>query len=72
MISLSYNLSSALRENIRKIDHLRQRILLTPLARETELELKWEMRLDKIYWSLALEDKPLTKKEIASLLRPGG
>lgn len=72
MISLSYNLSPALRENIRKIDHLRQRILLSPLPRESEIELKWEMRLDKIYWSLALEDKSITKKEIALLLKPGG
>lgn len=68
MITLSYHLSSNLQASINKAEILRQKILLTPLPLKSELRLKWEADIDKIYWGLSLAENPLTKKQIAALL----
>lgn len=65
---LSYNLSSSLTESLQKIDNLRQKILLTPLSAKTEIRLRWEAIINRIYWSLVLSTNPLTKAEMVKLL----
>lgn len=68
MANLSYNLSSSLIESLRRIENLRQKILLTPLPQKTETRLRWEAMINRIYWSLILSDNPLSKAEMVKLL----
>ena len=68
MVNLSYNLSSSLTESLQRIDNLRQKILLTPLPKKTELRICWEAMINRIYWSLVLSSNPLTKAEMVKLL----
>jgi len=68
MVNLSYSLSSPLVESLQRIDNLRQRILLTPLPKKTELRICWEAMINRIYWSLVLSSNPLTKAEMVKLL----
>lgn len=68
MINLSYNLSPTLKSFLAKIELLRQKILLTPLSPKTELRLRWEATLNRVYWSLMSIGKPLNKARIIKLL----
>jgi Fic family protein len=68
MRNLSYNLSSSLTESLQRIENLRQKILITPLSQKTELRIRWEAILNRIYWSLVLSGNPLTKAEMVKLL----
>ena len=68
MAIFAYNLSSNLDAYIRKIERLRQQILLYPIPPKAELRMKWEASLEKIYWSLLLLEHPLGKKQMTELL----
>lgn len=68
MFSISYNASSILMEQIKKIDSLRTQLLLTPISPKTELKLRWEAMIQRIYWSLALSGNTLTKNEMIRLI----
>ena len=68
MLNLSYNLSSILRDRLQKIDLIRKDILLTPLSPKIELQMRWDIMIDRIYNSLALADSPLTKPEMIKIL----
>jgi len=68
MVDLSYNLSSSLTESLQKIENLRRKILLTPLSAKTETRLRWEAKINRIYWSLVLSGNPLAKTEMVKLL----
>ncbi len=68
MINLSYNLSPNLKDSLQKIENLRAKILLTPLSPETELRLRWNTTVKRIYWSLVLHQNPLSKSDIIKLL----
>lgn len=68
MVIFSYNLSPKIRENLTQIESLRRQILLTPLPPRFELQLKWEAAINRIYWSLALIESPLSRREIVKLL----
>jgi Fic family protein len=72
MAVLAYNLSPKLEDYLQKIDALRRQILLTPIPPKTELRLKWEASLNKVFWSLSLTDNILTKQEMAALLSQSG
>ncbi|MBI3290033.1 Fic family protein [Candidatus Microgenomates bacterium] len=63
-----YNLSIPLKSSLSHIEQLRRQILLTPISPKTELRLRWEAMLNRIYWSLNLSGNPLTKTEMAKLL----
>lgn len=71
MRGLSYNLSSSLTESLQKIENLRQKILVVPLSQKTELRIRWEAMINRIYWSLVLSANPLTKAEMVKLLTEG-
>jgi len=71
MLTLSYNLSSNLQNFLKSIENSRKNILLTPLSPRVENRLKWEATLQKIYWSLTLEETPLTKAHMQRLLYKG-
>lgn len=65
---LSYNISEKLTSYIKKIDELRADILLYPLPPNTELRLKWDCNLERVIWSLAVNDIFLSKPNIVKLL----
>src|SRR4051794_9769823 len=68
MLSFSYHLSSHIFISLEQIDALRQEILLAPLPPKTQLRYRWESLIEKIYWSLNLNDEPLNKEEIVTIL----
>ncbi len=68
MINFSYTLSPLLQEHIQRIESLRAQILLTPLSPKTELRLRFEAMVGRIYWSLSLSGNPLTRSDIENLL----
>ena len=68
MATLAYNLSPKLEEYLEKIESLRKQILLTSIPPKTELRLKWEAVLNRVFWSLSLTDNTLTKQEMTNLL----
>ena len=68
MATLAYNLSPKLEEYLEKIESLRKQILLTAIPPKTELRLRWEAALNRVFWSLSLTDNTLTKQEMTNLL----
>ena len=69
MASLTFTLSEKLNEEIEKIENLKKEILLFPLPVKTEVRMRWEALIDKIYWSMALIDDPVSKKDIVKILK---
>lgn len=69
MQGFSYNLSQDLKIIPETIESLKRQILLTPLAPKSELFLKWEAKINRVYWSLKIENNPLSKKETISILK---
>lgn len=68
MINLSYHLSESIENNLKEIEALRIKILTIPLKPKSELRLKWESNIEKIYWGLTLADNSLSKTQMAKLL----
>jgi len=68
MINLSYHISQVIEDNIKDIEILRSKILITPIKPKDELKLKWEANINKAYWGLTLADNPLNKAHIVKLL----
>lgn len=68
MKNLSYNLSPALQKSLQLFENTRRDILLTSLSPKTEMRLRWEMTIDKIYATLALSGNPLSKKTVYDIL----
>lgn len=68
MLSLAYSQSTLLRDLLTKIDADRSVILATPIPPQTEIRLRWEAMISRVFWSLALEDNPLTKSDVTKLL----
>lgn len=68
MVTLSYNLSDKIIASLKNILSERRKIILTPLSPTTELRMKWETQIEKIYWSLNLSDIDVSKEKIAKLL----
>ena len=68
MATLAYNLSPKLEDYLEKIESLRKQILLTAIPPKTELRLRWEAALNRVFWSLSLTDNTLTKQEMTNLL----
>lgn len=68
MIISSYNFSIRLKEELANIELLRRQILLVPLSPKTELRLKWESKLQRVFWSLSLTNNPTGKAEMVKLI----
>lgn len=68
MIKLSYTKSNNLQNFLGSIEKSRNKILLTPISPRIENRLRWEAKLQKIYWSLALDNTNLTKAHMQKLL----
>src|SRR3989344_5695024 len=68
MLNLSYNLSQILKDRLQKIDLIRKDILVIPLSPKIELQMRWDIMIDRIYNSLVLANSSLTKPEMVKIL----
>jgi hypothetical protein len=68
MLPFSYTLSDPLKAALQKTDALRMQILITPLPPKTELKLRWESMLDRIYYTLIVDQSSVQKKTLVDLL----
>ncbi len=68
MLSISYNLSPRLKDYLSKIENLRVRIALTPILPKTKLKLRFEVMLNRVYYSFSLSGNPLERKDLIRLL----
>lgn len=69
MMNFSYNLSEKLKDHLRRIELLRQKILLTPIPPKTELRLRWEAMINRVYWVMIFsKDKSINKNRVIKLL----
>lgn len=68
MLNFSYTLTSKIKQNLDIFEAKRASILLTPVSPRHELMLRWTTMRDRVYYSLALANNPLSKKEITTLL----
>jgi Fic family protein len=68
MATLTFTFSDKLKEKIEKIEEIRKEILTFPISPRDEMTLKWEATIDRIYWSMALIDNSISKKEISDIL----
>lgn len=68
-MDFSYNLSEQLKNYLRKIELLRQKILLTPLSAKTEIRLRWEAMINRIYWAMVFsKTKSINKTKVVKLI----
>lgn len=68
MHTLSYTISPVLQQTLKEIDNRRQQIVLYPLSPATEISLRWEVTISRIYYALHLAHNPVTHKEIIRML----
>lgn len=68
MLNISYAISPKLNGYLSEIENLRKKILLTPVSPATELELRWEAILNRIFNSLKLSGNTLTRQEVLNVL----
>ncbi len=68
MLNLSYNLSQILKDKLGKIDLIRKDILVIPLSPKIELQIRWDIMIDRIYNSLVLANNSLTKQGMVKIL----
>lgn len=67
-MTLTYNLSTHLKKNIRDVEDLRSDIVLCVLSPIEEIRLRWQTTIDRIYYWLHLANLPTTRKEISIVL----
>lgn len=68
MIAISYTRTPRLLNLLENIESLRTKILLTPLSPKSELKYRWEIIIDKIYWTLNSDHIAVTKREVNDIL----
>lgn len=68
MLNFSYTITQKIKANLDTFEAKRASILLTPISPKHELTLRWTTMRDRVYYSLALANNPLSKKEITTLL----
>lgn len=68
MLNLAYTITVELKEALYNIEDLRHFILLAPLSPKTELKLKWEALVNRIYDVSSVADIATTKNEIVKVL----
>lgn len=69
MMDFSYNLSEQLKNSLRKIELLRQKILLTPIPPRMELRLRWETIVNRAYWAMVFSKaRSINKSDVVKLL----
>lgn len=68
MLNLAYTITVELKEALYGVEDLRHFILLTPLSPKTELKLKWEALVNRIYDVLSIADIAVTKSDIVKVL----
>ena len=64
MAELIYNISERLQYYLKTSEEIRKNILLFPISPKTEMRLKWETNVQRIKWTLALQENPLSNAKI--------
>lgn len=72
MLILSYNLSTTLTATLKKLDKLRDQLLLTPISPHIESALSWQTTLSHLEGWANLSNQPLTSHAIEDLLTGPG
>lgn len=67
-MNLSYQISEKLDSYLKKIDELRRDILLYPLPPKLEMRFRWDSLLERIVWSLALNDLLISKTDVVKVM----
>lgn len=68
MFDLAYTITGELREILSNIEGLRRFILFHPLSPKTELKLKWEALVNRVYDILSVADIGTTRSDIVRVL----
>lgn len=69
MINFSYNLSEQLKNFLRKIELLRQKVLMTPLPPKVEIRLRWHAMVNRVYWAMIFsKERSVNKTRAIKLL----
>ncbi len=68
MTTFSFTLTLELKTSLEVLDSIRTKLLTAPLSPKTELSLKWESSIDRIYYSLLLSGIKLKRKEVLDTL----
>lgn len=68
MTNLSYNLSPKLNTYLEKIETLRKQILLSPVNPRSEVKLRWDASVNRVFWSINLSGNPVGKPETVKIL----
>jgi len=65
---LSYNISKSLEDKLIEIEKIRRDLLLMPLSLKDSSRLKWESKIERVFFALSFEGTNIQKEEIAKLL----
>lgn len=71
MMQLAYNVSPEIKTNLQSIESFRRQILLTPLSPRSEIRLRWESMVNRIYFTHELSGEKFDKSEVIKLLQAG-
>lgn len=67
-MNISYNYSNRLKIYLTRIDKLRTEMLTYPLSPSSEMRLKWNANLERIIWTLSLDNMLVSKRETSKIL----
>jgi hypothetical protein len=70
MLTFSYTISPSLKNEIEKIDQTRNKILTQLLSRAEEMQLRWEIGLERAMHASRLGTDKLTRQEVFNQLAP--
>lgn len=68
MLSITYNISQTLKDQLAKIDSLRREILLTTLSPQIAMALQWQATIAHLEGWATLANQPLTREHILSIV----
>lgn len=68
MVRISYQRSITLLDSLKKIEELKKSILLALISPKTEVRLKWEATINRLYYALGLFNVSLSKQGIIKLV----
>lgn len=68
MLNITYTITDELRKTLSVIEPLRREILLTPIPNRVLHKLRWDALIRRVYCSLTLSERQLTKGEVADTI----
>lgn len=68
MLTISYNISSTLKDRLAKVEDLRNQILIAPISPQAEIALRWQANLAHLEGWALLSNQPLSKAHILDIV----